>query len=131
VQATPLLYRGASRDALGYVKAASETELDACTDNPLIFEGGTWTSAGNFHAQPIGIPMDTAAVLVGELASISPRRTQHLVAPVYDVGLPAKLTRRPDLFIAKTTAAPLVSENNTLSFPARWTRWRSTRPRTT
>jgi histidine ammonia-lyase len=113
---------GASRDAFAYVKRAVETELDACTDNPLIFEDGTWTSAGNFHAQPIGIPMDTAAVLVAELASISQRRTQHLVAPVYDVGLPAKLSRRPDLgsglFMANTTAAALVSENKTMSFPA-------------
>jgi histidine ammonia-lyase len=113
---------GASRDALAYVKRAVETELGACTDNPLIFEDGTWTSAGNFHAQPIGIPMDTAAVLVAEIASISQRRTQHLVAPVYDIGLPAKLSRRPDLgsglFMANTTAAALVSENKTLSFPA-------------
>jgi histidine ammonia-lyase len=113
---------GASRDAFAYVKQAVETELDSCTDNPLIFEDGTWTSAGNFHAQPIGLPMDTAAVLVAELASISQRRTQHLVAPVYDVGLPAKLSRQPDLgpglFMANTTAAALVSENKTLSFPA-------------
>lgn len=113
---------GASRDAFVYVKRAVETELDACTDNPLIFEDGTWTSAGNFHAQPIGIPMDTAAVLVAEIASISQRRTQHLVAPVYDVGLPDKLSRHADLgsglFMANTTAAALVSENKTLSFPA-------------
>ncbi len=113
---------GASRDALAYVKRAVETELDSCTDNPLIFEDGTWTSAGNFHAQPIGIPMDTAAVLVAEIASISQRRTQHLVAPVYDIGLPAKLSPRPDLgsglFMANTTAAALVSENKTLAFPA-------------
>jgi histidine ammonia-lyase len=113
---------GASRDAFAYVRRAVEIELDACTDNPLIFEDGTWTSAGNFHAQPIGIPMDTAAVLVAEIASISQRRTQHLVAPVYEVGLPDKLSKRPDLgsglFMANTTAAALVSENKTLSFPA-------------
>ena len=113
---------GASRDAIAYVRQAVEVELGACTDNPLIFDDGTWTSAGNFHAQPIGIPMDTAAVAVAELASISQRRTQHLVAPVYDVGLPDKLSRRPDLgsglFMANTTAAALVSENKTLSFPA-------------
>jgi histidine ammonia-lyase len=113
---------GASRDAFAYVRQAVEIELDACTDNPLIFEDGTWTSAGNFHAQPIGIPMDTAAVLVAELASISQRRIQHLVAPVYDIGLPDKLSRRPDLgsglFMANTTAAALVSENKTLCFPA-------------
>src|SRR4029077_13451697 len=50
------------------------------------------------------------------------RRTQHLVAPVYDVGLPDKLSRHPELgsglFMANTTAAALVSENKTLSFPA-------------
>jgi histidine ammonia-lyase len=113
---------GASRDALAYVKQAVETELNACTDNPLIFENDTWTSAGNFHAQPIGLPMDTAAVLVAEIASISQRRTQHLVAPVYEIGLPPKLSRRPDLgsglFMVNTTAAALVSENKTLSFPA-------------
>jgi histidine ammonia-lyase len=113
---------GASRDAIAYVRRAVEIELGSCTDNPLIFEDGTWTSAGNFHAQPIGLPMDTAAVAVAELASISQRRTQHLVAPVYDIGLPDKLSRRPDLgsglFMANTTAAALVSENKTLSFPA-------------
>jgi histidine ammonia-lyase len=113
---------GASRDAFAYVRRAVEIELDACTDNPLIFEDGTWASAGNFHAQPIGIPMDTAAVLVAEIASISQRRTQHLVAPIYDVGLPHKLSKRPDLgsglLMANTTAAALVSENKALSFPA-------------
>jgi histidine ammonia-lyase len=113
---------GASRDAIAYVRQAVEIELGACTDNPLIFDDGTWTSAGNFHAQPIGLPMDTAAVAVAELASISQRRTQQLVAPVYDIGLPAKLSRRPDLgsglFMANTTAAALVSENKTLCFPA-------------
>ena len=113
---------GASRDAFTYVKRAIEIELDACTDNPLVFDDGTWVSAGNFHAQPIGLPMDSAAVLVAELASISQRRTQHLVTPVYDIGLPAKLAARPDLgsglFMANTTAAALVSENKALSFPA-------------
>ncbi|HEY1421072.1 MAG TPA: histidine ammonia-lyase [Candidatus Dormibacteraeota bacterium] len=113
---------GASKDALAYVKRAVEIELDACNDNPLVFDDGTWTSAGNFHAQPIGLPMDSAAVLIAELASISQRRTQHLVSPVYDMGLPAKLSTHPDLgsglFMANTTAAALVSENKTLSFPA-------------
>lgn len=113
---------GASRDAMAYVRRAVEIELDSCTDNPLIFEDGSWTSAGNFHAQPIGLPMDLAAVAVAELASISQRRTQHLVAPAYDIGLPDKLSKRPDLgsglFMANTTAAALVSENKTLSFPA-------------
>ena len=113
---------GASRDAFDYVTRAVETELNACTDNPLVFDDATWASAGNFHAQPIGLPMDLTTILLAEVASISQRRTQHLVAPVYDVGLPAKLSPRPDLggglFMANTTAAALVSENKVMSFPA-------------
>lgn len=114
---------GASRDAFGYVKGAVLIELNAFTDNPMVFESDdSWVSAGNFHAQPVGLAMDTLAVLVAEIASISQRRTQHLVAPVYDVGLPAKLSRHPalgsGLFMLNTTAAALVSENKSLSFPA-------------
>ena len=114
---------GASRDAFKYVREAVVVELNSFTDNPLVFdEDDSWVSAGNFHAQPIGLPMDSLAVLVAELASISQRRTQHLVAPVYDVGLPPKLSRHGDeglgLFMLNTTASALVSENKSLSFPA-------------
>jgi histidine ammonia-lyase len=114
---------GASRDAFAYVKNAVLIELNSCTDNPLVFEGDdSWTSAGNFHAQPVGLPMDTLTVLIAEIASISQRRTQHLVTPVYDVGLPQKLARDPalgsGLFMLNTTAAALVSENKAFSFPA-------------
>ncbi len=114
---------GASRDAWAYARAAIEIELDANTDNPLVIaDSDEWLSGGNFHAQPVGIPMDTLAVAVAELASISQRRTQHLVSPVYDDGLPDKLSPEPDrsigLFMLNTTAAALVSENKTLCFPA-------------
>lgn len=114
---------GASRDAFRYVKDAVLIELNSVTDNPLIFaDDDTYVSAGSFHAQPIGIPMDTLTVLVAELASISQRRVQHLVAPVYSVGLPPKLSPEPKrgsgLFMLNTTAAALVSENKALSFPA-------------
>ncbi len=113
---------GASRDAFAYVQAAVITELNAFTDNPMVFEDGTHLSAGNFHAQPVGIPMDTLTVAVAELASISQRRTQHLVAPVYEDGLPQKLSRHPKqgigLFMLNTAGAALVSENRTSSFPA-------------
>ena len=66
--------------------------------------------------------MDLATVLLAEIASISQRRIQHLVSPVYDIGLPQKLSPHPELgsglFMANTTAAALVSENKTQSFPA-------------
>jgi histidine ammonia-lyase len=114
---------GASRDAWDYAAGAVDLELDANTDNPLVLpDADEWLSGGNFHAQPVGIPMDTLAVAVAEIASISQRRTQHLVAPVYDDGLPDKLSPHPErsigLFMLNTTAAALVSENKTLCFPA-------------
>jgi len=114
---------GASRDAWAYARGAVEIELDANSDNPLVIaETDEWLSGGNFHAQPVGIPMDTLAVAVAELASISQRRTQHLVSPAYDDGLPDKLSPHPErsigLFMLNTTAAALVSENKTLCFPA-------------
>jgi histidine ammonia-lyase len=114
---------GASRDAWAYARGAVEIELDANSDNPLVIpDSDEWLSGGNFHAQPVGIPMDTLAVAVAELASISQRRTQHLVSPVYDDGLPDKLSPDPQrsigLFMLNTTAAALVSENKTMCFPA-------------
>jgi histidine ammonia-lyase len=114
---------GASLDAWAYARGAVEIELDANSDNPLVFpDADEWVSGGNFHAQPVGIPMDTLAVAVAELASISQRRTQHLVSPVYDDGLPDKLSPQPErsigLFMLNTTAAALVSENKTACFPA-------------
>jgi histidine ammonia-lyase len=66
--------------------------------------------------------MDTLAVAIAEIGSIAQRRTQHLVSPVYDDGLPDKLSSYPErsigLFMLNTTAAALVSENKTLCFPA-------------
>lgn len=114
---------GASRDAWAYAHRAVEIELNANTDNPLVFpDNDEWVSGGNFHAQPVGIPMDTLTIAVAEIASIAQRRTQQLVTPVYDDGLPDKLSRHPErnigLFMLNTTAAALVSENKTLSFPA-------------
>jgi histidine ammonia-lyase len=114
---------GASRDAFAYARAAVELELNANTDNPLVFpDEGDWVSGGNFHAQPLGLPLDTLAVAMAELGSLSQRRTQHLVAPVYDVGLPDRLSPHPErsigLFMLNTTAAALVSESKALCFPA-------------
>jgi len=114
---------GASRDAFAYAKGAVEIELDANSDNPLVFaDPDEWVSGGNFHAQPVGIPMDTLAVALAEIGNIAQRRVQHLVSPVYEDGLPDKLSPHPQrsigLFMLNTTAAALVSESKTLCFPA-------------
>lgn len=138
---------GAVRDALGHVLAVCERELNAVTDNPLIFalEGdeppldlvsfaenprqhgrepdqGLAYSAGNFHGEPIALAADILAIAVAELASISERRTALLVNPAFSRGLPAHLACRSGaqsgLMLAQYTAASLVSENRTLAHPA-------------
>jgi histidine ammonia-lyase len=66
--------------------------------------------------------VDPLAVAMAELGALSQRRTHHLVAPVYDIGLPDRLSPHPErsigLFILNTTAAALVSESKALCFPA-------------
>ena len=81
---------GASRDLLAYVERTAAAELNAATDNPLVFaEDGTMLSNGNFHGQPVAFALDALAMAVSELASISERRTERLVNPALSDGLPA------------------------------------------
>jgi histidine ammonia-lyase len=113
---------GASWQALDYVKEKLEIEVNAATDNPLIFDGGeTVISGGNFHGQPIAIAMDFMKIAVAEFASISERRIERLVNPQLN-DLPAFLSAQPGLqsgaMIMQYVAAALVSENKTLAHPA-------------
>jgi histidine ammonia-lyase len=114
---------GASRDLLGYVEGTAATELNAATDNPLVFpEDGVVLSNGNFHGQPLAFALDALAMAVSELASISERRTERLVNPALSNGLPAFLSQNGGLnsgfMIPQYVAASLVSENKVLSHPA-------------
>jgi histidine ammonia-lyase len=121
---------GASRDAIEYVARIVERELNAVTDNPIIFpdvdhsaEGlGDIISGGNFHGQPIALAMDFLAIALSELADISERRTERLVNPALSNGLPAFLIREGGLnsgfMIMQYVAASLVSENKILAHPA-------------
>ncbi len=114
---------GASRDLLDYVEYTTSTELNAATDNPLVFsEDGTLLSNGNFHGQPLGFALDALAIAVSELGSISERRTERLVNPALSGGLPAFLASDGGLnsgfMIPQYVAAALVSENKTLCHPA-------------
>ena len=111
-----------SHDALGYVEAALERELHAVTDNPLVFAADdAILSGGNFHGQPLSLPLDHLALAMTELASFSERRTYALLTPGY-AGLPAFLTPQPGLssglMIAQYTAAALVNECQVLAHPA-------------
>ncbi|MEH7237508.1 histidine ammonia-lyase [Bacillus sp. JJ1562] len=113
---------GASWQALDYVKEKLEIEMNAATDNPLIFEDGNLViSGGNFHGQPIAIAMDFMKIAVAEFASISERRVERLVNPQLN-DLPPFLSAQPGLqsgaMIMQYVAASLVSENKTLAHPA-------------
>ncbi|QTM98154.1 histidine ammonia-lyase [Sediminibacillus dalangtanensis] len=113
---------GATWQTLNYVKDKLEIEINAATDNPLIFEGGQKIiSGGNFHGQPIALAMDFLGIAVAELANISERRIERLVNPQLN-DLPAFLSAKPGLesgaMIMQYSAASLVSENKILAHPA-------------
>src|SRR5919201_1364858 len=113
---------GAIDDALTYVQTALERELEAVTDNPLVFPGdGEVVNVGNFHGQPLSLPLDHLALALCELASFSERRTYALLSPSY-AELPPFLSPRPGLstglMITQYAAAALVNECQVLAHPA-------------
>ncbi|MBB2479958.1 histidine ammonia-lyase [Bacillus sp. APMAM] len=113
---------GASWQALDYVREKLEIEMNAATDNPLIFNDGKKViSGGNFHGQPIALAMDFMKIAIAELANISERRIERLVNPQLN-DLPGFLSPEPGLqsgaMIMQYAAASLVSENKTLAHPA-------------
>ena len=113
---------GAIADAHAYIAGAVERELGAVTDNPLVFPAdGDIVSGGNFHGQPLSLPLDHLALALCELASFSERRIYALLSPGY-AGLPPFLTPRPGLssglMIAQYAAAALVNECQVLAHPA-------------
>jgi histidine ammonia-lyase len=112
---------GAARDALAELERVLRVEINAATDNPLVFPSGEVISGGNFHGEPVALALDYATMAVTELASISERRTARLV-DAHLSGLPAFLAERPGLesgmMIAHYTSAALVNELQTLAHPA-------------
>ncbi|MEJ5365871.1 MAG: histidine ammonia-lyase [Desulfosoma sp.] len=113
---------GASKDAIAYCREVLEREMNASTNNPLIFaDSGEFLLGGNFHGQPVALALDFLGIALAELADISERRVERLVNPQLS-GLPAFLVPQGGLhsgfMIAQYTAAALVSENKTLAHPA-------------
>ncbi|MFU8770305.1 MAG: histidine ammonia-lyase, partial [Desulfotignum sp.] len=113
---------GASWDAFAYVDKVIRVEMNASTENPLIFpESEEFLSGGNFHGQPLALACDFLGIAIAELANISERRIERLVNP-YLSGLPAFLVADGGLnsgyMIAQYAAAALVSENKVLAHPA-------------
>jgi histidine ammonia-lyase len=113
---------GATRDALAYVRRVLEIEINAVTDNPLVFaEERRIVSGGNFHGQPVAIALDTATIAVAELADVSEARVDRMTNG-HTSGLPPFLSPDPGthsgFMVAQYTAAALVTENRLRSFPA-------------
>ncbi|MBX2859683.1 MAG: aromatic amino acid lyase, partial [Vampirovibrio sp.] len=114
---------GAVRDAIKQVENVLSVEINAVTDNPLVFPDGSVVSQGNFHGEPVAMALDMLTIALSELASISERRIDKLMNPVFSE-LPAFLV--PDgheglnsgMMILHYTTASLVSENKILSHPA-------------
>jgi histidine ammonia-lyase len=110
---------GACRDALDHAAEAVLREINSVTDNPVLF-GDEVVSGGNFHGEPVALPLDYLAIALTEWAGISERRT-YLLLSGHD-GLPPMLIRdgglNSGLMITQYTAAALVSECKVLSHPA-------------
>ena len=111
---------GAVKDALAYVGSVIETEINSPTDNPTIFpDEDIIVSAGNFHGEPIAIPMDYLAVAMAELASISERRIYKLISGTR--GLPSFLVAKPGLnsgfMIPQYAAASIVNDSKAICWP--------------
>jgi histidine ammonia-lyase len=111
---------GASRNAWLHLKELTEIELNSVTDNPIIFSAEDTISGGNFHGQPLAIPLDYVTVAAAELGNIADRRCYLMSEGRY--GLPKLLTNNAGLhsglMIPQYTTAALVTENKTLCFPA-------------
>jgi histidine ammonia-lyase len=111
---------GASRNAWLHLKELTEIELNSVTDNPIIFNANDTISGGNFHGQPLALPLDYATVAAAELGNIADRRCYLMSEGRY--GLPKLLTNNAGLhsglMIPQYTTAALVTENKTLCFPA-------------
>lgn len=114
---------GASRDAIKYVYDAVSREINAVTDNPLIFpDQDEVISGGNFHGQPMALAFDFLKIAAAELANISERRSERLINPQLSEGLAPFLTKYGGVcsgfMIAQYAAASMVSENKIYAHPA-------------
>lgn len=123
LRCTPQVH-GAALDVFLYAKKVIEIELNAVTDNPVVFPNGEILSGGNFHGEPVAMAVDSLAIAMSELGSISERRTAKMIDPANNHNLPAFLINPKKaglcsgLMIPQYVAAALVSENKILSHPA-------------
>ncbi|MHB1021159.1 MAG: histidine ammonia-lyase [Acidobacteriaceae bacterium] len=112
---------GAVWDTLTEARRVFEIELNSATDNPLVFDDAI-VSGGNFHGAPLALALDYLAIALCQLVGISERRTERMLNPSLNEGLPAFLAANPGLesglMMAQVTAAALVAELRVLAAPA-------------
>ncbi|GAP10906.1 histidine ammonia-lyase [Bellilinea caldifistulae] len=123
LRCTPQVH-GTILETIEFAERIIQIELNAATDNPLLFEPGVALSGGNFHGEPIGLAMDYVGIALAELAAISERRIFRLLDAKLNGGLPPMLVDSPEaaglnsgLMMPHYTAASLVLENQTLAHP--------------
>jgi histidine ammonia-lyase len=113
---------GTVRLGLRFAEEIVSRELNAVTDNPVVFEGDEFVSGGNFHGQPLALGLDTLAIATQYIAAFSERRISRLLHPALNRGLPAFLAPDPGVssgfMVPQYLAAALVNENVTLVHPA-------------
>jgi histidine ammonia-lyase len=113
---------GPVADLLRFANEIIGREINAATDNPLVFDDGSLLSGGNFHGQAVAMILDMLAIGMTNLAVIAERRIDRLVHPDLNQGLPPFLTQDAGVssgyMIAQVTAAALASECKVLSHPA-------------
>lgn len=112
---------GASWNAWLHLKDCIEIEINSVTDNPVVFDAENTISGGNFHGQPIALPLDYACLAASEIGNISDRRI-YLSIEGDTPGVPKLLLKETGLnsglMIPQYTTAALASENKGLCFPA-------------
>jgi histidine ammonia-lyase len=115
---------GAARDTLKHVRFIIEVEINAATDNPLLFDPGIAISGGNFHGEPVGLVMDFLGIAMAEIGGVSERRIFRLTDDKLNGGLPPMLVDDTDaaglnsgVMMPQYSAASLVLENQTLAVP--------------
>lgn len=113
---------GPALDGIRFFEQIVNRELNAATDNPLVFDGGELVSGGNFHGQAVALALDVLAIALTNLATIAERRIERLVNPDLNQGLPPFLAEDAGVnsgyMMAQVSAAALASECKVLSHPA-------------
>ncbi len=116
--------QGAAEDALEFIETMVKREINAATDNPLLFEPGIALSGGNFHGEPVGMVMDFLGIALTEVSGISERRIFRMTDGKLNADLPPMLVDHHEaaglnsgMMMPQYTAASLVLENQSLASP--------------